>query len=577
MKTAGFLILLSLTIITGCRKSEIMNAATNNGKDWMKDLKELEIPSFTIKDQYKDISRLAEALSKRKLNTDGTVPNPNTSMASFPTDRWTILDGLNDFKFRAMEQFQSNVFVISPEMGLSIYPGAILDAKSITAENFAPRPLVGIEAYMRPASMSTNLPVGSGKVTKTTILKPSSGRAFVNAALKDLSQLSPGKIAPARFQAEMSSFNTYDKLKMLYGYNKKLDLWAFDKSTVKDVDMQVARRKSGIIIKFFMENFSIDVDVPDDQQLFDSTGMDKSLFMGASPMYVSSVTYGRMGIMTIESESDVSVLQSAIQKKFNILKGVVSGGNNLTQQEIQAMDASIIRYALTGPQGSSAPITISGIAAFEQILSENSSFTAETPGVPISFRLRQLSSHTNVPALFEINYGELDKPFARIEYRDVKAEYKGKQGVHSNVTNWRANIFIACYRTEACLDRDRIQPLNFITFDYTRRETGKNNYDANGNITPGIYNVITSDEMNKETIRNTKGSNILLFTYSNGIPPSFPNTTVQYAQQREGLYGKNDDFLFLIYSGYTLLSGKGYKALPTLKPVDDILYNGAQY
>ncbi|WP_316821312.1 thiol-activated cytolysin family protein [Pedobacter gandavensis] len=577
MKKAGFLILLFLTIITACRKSEIMTASANNGKDWMKDLKELKIPSFTVKDEYKDFSRLADALSRRKLNADGGVPNPNTSMGSFPTDNWTISDGPNDLTSRAMEQFQSNVFVISPEMGLSIYPGAILDAKSITAENFAPRPLVGIEAYMRPASMSTSLPVGSGKVTKTTILKPSSSRAFVNAALKDLSQLSPGKIAPARFQAEMSSFNTYDKLKTLYGYNKKLDLWAFDKNTIKDVDLQVIRKKSGVIIKFFMENFSIDVDVPDDQQLFDSTGMDKSLFMGTSPMYVSSVTYGRMGIMTIESESDVIVLQSAIQKKFNILKGVVGGGNILTQQETEAMDASIIRYALTGPQGSSAPITISGIAAFEQILSENSSFTAETPGVPISFRLRQLSSHTNVPALFEINYGEYLKPYARIEYRDVKAEYKGKQGVHSNVTNWRANIFIACYPTKECIPEQRAKPLNFINFDYTRRETGKNNFDANGNITPGTYNVITSDVLNKERIRNTKGSDILLFTYSNGTPPSFPNTTVQYAQQRDGLYGKNDDFLFLIYSGYTLLSGKGYNALPTLKPVDDILYEGAQY
>ena len=56
-------------------------------------------------------------------------------------------------------------------------------------------------------------------------------------------------------------------------------------------------RQSGFYVKFYQTSFTLDMDVPNGSLVkdnnFDSEGIE--------PVYVSSISYGRMGILAIET------------------------------------------------------------------------------------------------------------------------------------------------------------------------------------------------------------------------------------------------------------------------------------
>lgn len=66
------------------------------------------------------------------------------------------------------------------------------------------------------------------------------------------------------------------------------------------------------------------MDLPDQpSDLFDGD-VEKSLFGTNMPMYVSSVTYGRMALFTIESELDETTVRAALNISYGAAHGEVS-------------------------------------------------------------------------------------------------------------------------------------------------------------------------------------------------------------------------------------------------------------
>ncbi|QNK64013.1 thiol-activated cytolysin family protein [Pedobacter sp. PAMC26386] len=537
------LLLVSLLALASCHKSELIKAGnddlTGTGKNWYKNMKKAELSSFSVQNRsYNPGESLSSILGQRKLNgtADDPIPPRPDKVGSYITGRNITAYRGDESQVLFVESFKSNVFVIAPEMGLNIYPGAILDGASIGADVFAPRQLQNISANIRPINLSTSMPISGAKVAQTLMARPSSDNAFVRNALKDLNSINPGKTGAARLQYEMTSFSNYDMLKTLYGYNKNLNLFFYKNGGATVNGTQTINHTTGFVLKFFQQNFTVDVDVPsDNSELFDPTGLDlPAITKGNNPYYVSSVTYGRMGIMSIESNSDSASVYNAVTKQIGILQGLVGVGSSLTDAEQNIINSAEIRYAITGPNGDVTSLrTINSAAGFVQAFTESATYSMDAPGVPISFRLRYLGSDTDVEAPFEINYGPFNKQYARIEYRNSVSGQNGAYYFHT------ANITIACYPTKDCVPGTEVAPLNFIPFKWnftsTVSRTSKGDTPA-----PFVHSY-------EGTSKNTKKNSTLLIRSS------------EYQHQQN--FSKDDREQY--NEDYTLLSGKGYYELPT--------------
>ncbi|QXU41865.1 thiol-activated cytolysin family protein [Pedobacter sp. D749] len=529
--------LLILFIASGCRKMESDALFSAASKDF-KGLKKSVLSPFSVKNnEYSNLGSLGAVLERRKMD-GGSFDGPPLIAGTYRTGELVSDFGADPNKVMFVESFKSNVFVISPEMGLNIFPGAILNGNSIRADVFAPSIIPNISANIRPVNLSTSLPVSGTKVAKTVMARPSSDRAFVRAALKDLNDINPGRIGAARLQFEMTSFSNYDMIKTLYGYNKNLDLFLYKQGNTTTGGSQSVTRSTGFILKFYQQNFTVDVDVPSDyNELFDPTGLDTAtVFGGKSPYYVSSVTYGRMGIMTIESNSDSASVYNAVTKQIGILQGLVGIGTSLSDSEKQILESSEIKYAITGPNGDknvSDLKTISSLAGFVEVLSSNSTYSMDDPGVPISFRLRYLVDDTNVEAPFEINYGPFNKPYARIEYRNIVAGQNNAYSYHTS------DITLVCYPTQDCIPGTEVPPLNFISFAWNF--TSKISRGKKGDpVTPIIHS-------RQDVVRNSKNRSLLLIHSG------------EYKHQQNFAGDDREQY----EEDYSLLSGKGYYALPS--------------
>ena len=471
---------LSMLLLLGCRKEPDELSLKTRGFSGLR----RPVPAgFTVDSRsYTNEEGLDRRRSGKRASTNATEEAPEDPFSprssAYRDGPGTIVqkdDPRNQGEFNLFfhQRYKSQMFTVSDvSMGLHIYPGAILDGRSIEGM-FESSMLEGVSGNIRPISISTSMPVSGSAVARTSLPRPIAEKALYNAALTDLEELNPGGVGAASLQVVLDSFTVYEELKTLYGYNKDLDVFLLNSNTVKQGENHHITAKSAMKLKFFQHNFTIDMDVPNSyNELFDPTGLDMdTLGGGVVPVYVKSVTYGRMGIMVIESEYSSDKVYNAIYKQLGILKNLIGIDKTLTEEEKAIINSADIRVKYTGiGADSDGLIKVNGLEGFIDILSSNNSYSKESPGVPVAFQLAYLDTHGLVEAPFQINYGPFDKPYARIEYKDVTENRQtsgDRSAIGSTYTETvveNAGAYIACYRDPE--GKDPLDVPGFLLFKY---------------------------------------------------------------------------------------------------------------
>lgn len=381
-------------------------------------------------------------------------------------------------------KYKANMFTIADgAMALNIFPGAILDGRSLEG-NFSPQMLQGISSGIRPITISTSLPVSGYAVAKTAIARPTAGIALVNAALADLEKVNPGEVGAASMDVSLDTFRVYEELKTLYGYQKGLDAFLINTNTIKQGENHLIVAKSAIKIKFFQHNFTVDTDIPKANELFDPTGLNMNTITGGKvPVYVKSVTYGRMGIMVIESGASMQNLFNAVYKQIGIIGNFIGVDRNMTEQDKAVINQATIKVKYTGiGTDNTAAELINGLGGFIQVLSANKTYSKTSPGIPIAFQLAELNSTNKlVEAPFQINYGPFEKPYVRIEYKNSTWEKD------ENVSNPRftdSDIYMSFYYDATATRPYEDAPI-FVPYTYERSYGTKSTYDWKGSWDEG--------------------------------------------------------------------------------------------
>jgi thiol-activated cytolysin len=268
----------------------------------------------------------------------------------------------------------------------SLWPGALIAGDAVYSGQFTPLALP--RAPMRFSVSLENLD-GS---KSATMASPS-----LSSFRDELTKILEAKITgatPANLFADIDEVHSENQLALALGVNVDLLTAGFGTS----FDFSKSNVHSRYLVKYAQAYYTVDVDAPPSPStvLAPEVSLDEveaRMPLGSPPLYVSSITYGRMVLFAFESEYSAFEVGAALDFVYH--GGVdVSGNASLTYKEILSK-TKITAYILGG-SGGAAAMAIDSYDALIAFIHSGGDYTRESPGAPIAYKLSYLADSQQV-------------------------------------------------------------------------------------------------------------------------------------------------------------------------------------
>jgi thiol-activated cytolysin len=298
----------------------------------------------------------------------------------------------------------SELFLMDPTTDV-IYPGALLKGESIITGEYIP-----IIAKRKPLTISVSLQNISGSPSrKVEDPKLSTIRESINDILS--SELTGA--TPARISFEIQEVHSVEQLKLAIqgNYNgSKVNISAGFDFNKQDV-------RSRFLVRFLQIYYTIDIDLPTQPSDFFETMLGLEKLGSSSPVYVSTVTYGRMVLFTVESNYSSSEINAALNAAFS--SAVRSGSISIESQYSRMINNSTLKAFILGGSGADAVLAVNGVEGVTEFITKGGNYTKDSPGAALSYKLRYLkdNSVTNVILASEYNVRQCQKVFSKYEVK----------------------------------------------------------------------------------------------------------------------------------------------------------------
>ncbi|MDR2236442.1 MAG: thiol-activated cytolysin family protein [Chryseobacterium sp.] len=246
-----------------------------------------------------------------------------------------------------------------------VYNSATLDNLTYTPISYPVKPIT--VSYSFPSDFLVD-----------TIEKPSlsSMRASIFKAMKDANFSGQQSLG---FDYDIKQFSYYNELKLAFGANVNI-------GSIFSIDISGSHNKikktTGIFAKFSQRNFTVDMDLPPNGNIFQNES-DLGLAASKNPVYISSITYGRLGIISLES--DYSYKETSFALKAALTAKVVNGTLSIDVMSKKILEEAELKVYILGGVGSDAVQVVNGYEGFISFIVNGGQFTANAPGVPIHF------------------------------------------------------------------------------------------------------------------------------------------------------------------------------------------------
>ncbi|WP_443937372.1 thiol-activated cytolysin family protein [Pedobacter sp. MW01-1-1] len=357
---------------------------------------------------------IGELFNSKKLNINGIMSGGNGpkligAVYVNPGEFWTGNQVGITYKGYADE------FTMLPEWFGQLdnfYLGSLIKGNTISSLEMIPLSERLGEYASKPISVSISLPLKTvSGVYNPTELRSSEfyGRLLQANGMQDIQR--------SAFSFNLQEFTYYDELKTVFGSNVKVNTLFFSSGSTSVNGALKISKSTGLIAKFTQKNFSLNMDVPIQGELYDNLNI--AALAGQWPAYISSVAYGSTGVLVIESDEDKETVNSAYTKAFSVLGGLATGGTTLTEFEKGVIGKSTMKVYFVGPSGAEAVKSIFSFDELAGYINRGASFSPQSPGVPISFKMKSLPDHKTLKNNFVIDMPI--KPFY------IKAEFIAKE------------------------------------------------------------------------------------------------------------------------------------------------------
>ncbi|MDR2236443.1 MAG: thiol-activated cytolysin family protein [Chryseobacterium sp.] len=290
--------------------------------------------------------------------------------------------------FTEMKQFESSESAVLPHLNTYIFPGSLLKGNSIQNLDFKP-----IAASIKPITVSLSIPALNKKAAIT----------IDNPSLSATRQAVQNYIQTADFTQNgtlnysIEQFTSYDELKVAFGSNVNTRSLFGKNSSSTNIEEGMISKRTGFYIKFYQTSFTLDMDIPAGGSLVNDHNFDSG---GVEPVYVSSISYGRMGILSIETNEQEDTAKKTINETFSKL--FVKGESYLTEEEKSFLNGADFKLYLIGGNGVTAAQSFQGYQAFVNHVAKGT-FSKSEPGVPIFCSYSYLNDNSLVKTVFKFD------------------------------------------------------------------------------------------------------------------------------------------------------------------------------
>ena len=255
------------------------------------------------------------------------------------------------------------------------YPGALLKSKTVVDGSYS-----AIFAPRKPYTISTSL---TGDKTSITV-----ENASLSAARNAISELLNKNFNAPPANITYNSYEVHDEqhLKLALGasYTGAIN------SVKGNVNFKYETEKTRYIVKIEQVFYTIDVDAPQKPSDFFKEDFDFQKELGSEkPIYISSIKYGRVLLLGIESSLTKTEVEAKINASF--LSGKISAEAETAFNDLKK--SSTITGRVLGGNAKLAGKSIGDFNAIRTFLEEGATFGKDNLGVPISYRLRELGTN----------------------------------------------------------------------------------------------------------------------------------------------------------------------------------------
>ena len=280
----------------------------------------------------------------------------------------------------------SEVMLMDPTSNV-IYPGSIIDGNSVIDGSY--RQIVLDRA---PLTISTDFK-GTSTSPFRTIENPTLSQ--VRQAEKEM--LYEGEISGATAAAmsfEVKEIKSEEELKLAVGASVSYKKLKLDEK----FDFSKTSKTSKFMLKFQQVYYTIDVDAPSTPAGFFSknvTADDLRNAIGGKntvPVYVSSVKYGRVAYVCVESNMKSDSVANMLNASFKF------GGDSVviktSVEHKKKMEECKISGSVIGGAADSAVTAIRGYEGILSFITSGGNFSKNSPGKPVAFTLTRLSDNS---------------------------------------------------------------------------------------------------------------------------------------------------------------------------------------
>ncbi len=281
----------------------------------------------------------------------------------------------------------------------SIWPGAITQTKTLPQGLAAP-----IALPRRPGviTLSDATIAGGSEAKYSRTIKEPSLAAVREAVAGMFSQSSVSLAAKSNYLAETAYSMNEASVKMGVAAS-----WMTG-SVKANFQGSWLSKKTTMIVRFVQAYYTVSFGAPSSpEKVFGPlvTADDARPYMGPGnpPAFVSSVTYGRMLIMKVETDESERDLRAALDLAFNKVKVDIDvASKNVLKNSTFSV------FVLGGSPDDAARIQASDsesrASALGAYIQNGANFDPKSPGVPISYTVRRLSDNETIKVSSTIDY-----------------------------------------------------------------------------------------------------------------------------------------------------------------------------
>ena len=277
--------------------------------------------------------------------------------------------------------------------GSLIYPGAVFEAKSIENGVYIP-----LNAKRKPIKVSIS---ALGLDRSSTLIEDPSSLSSTREALElFFTSENLNKVTPAA-NSLLSTFRVYndDQLSRMLGFNVKADFITKIKAGIGiEFSTDTKKQKTQTVTQFIHKYYTIDIDLPSKPSDF---FMEMPSIEGDNtPVYVSSIVYGRFAIMSTKSTKTETEIKQAYETLVNGLK-LLNSNIEYKQKFNSLFQEDEVTTFVKGGDANFGSAVIDSTSMVQYLKNGTGSYY---DAVPIAYKLNSLKDNTPMRIVLPTQY-----------------------------------------------------------------------------------------------------------------------------------------------------------------------------